>query len=79
MRTKHPSALIQVRIKGEACLYSVRVGYKKCVPRITDGHHEVCRVMTNGDREGQIFYPTHTLLMDSFSCSPLNTLYLVLY
>ena len=30
-------------------------------PRITDGHHEACRVMTNGDPEGRIFlsYP-HT-------------------
>ena len=25
------------------------------VPRITDWHHEACRVMTNGDREGRIF------------------------
>ena len=25
------------------------------VLRITDRHHEACRVMTNGDREGQIF------------------------
>ena len=28
---------------------------EKSVPRITDWHHEACRVMTNGDREGQIF------------------------
>ena len=27
--------------------------------------------MTNGDREGQIFYPILTQIMDSFSCSPL--------
>ena len=34
---------------------------KNSVPRITDWHHEACRVMTNGDPEGRIllFYP-HT-------------------
>ena len=31
-------------------------------------------MMTNGDREGQIFfYPILTQIMDSFSCSSLNT------
>ena len=32
---------------------------EKSVPRITDWHHEACRVMTNGDPEGRIFlsYP----------------------
>ena len=36
-------------------------GIEKSVPRITDWHHESCRVMTIGDHEGQIFlsYP-HT-------------------
>ena len=28
-------------------------------------------MMTNGDPEGQIFYPTLTGIMDSFSCSQL--------
>ena len=42
------------------------------VPRITDWHHEACRVMTNGDREGRIFYPILTRIMNSYSCSPLN-------
>ena len=27
----------------------------KSVPRIAVWHHEACRVMTNGDPEGQIF------------------------
>ena len=33
---------------------------EKSVPRITDWHHEACRAMTNGDREGRIFpsYPS---------------------
>ena len=28
---------------------------EKLVPRIAIWHHEACRVMTNGDPEGQIF------------------------
>ena len=34
-------------------------GIEKSVPRITDWHHEACRVMTNGDPKEQIFlsYP----------------------
>ena len=36
-------------------------GIEKSVPRITDWHHEACRVMTNGDHEGQNFlYHPHT-------------------
>ena len=30
-------------------------GIEKSVLRITVWHHEACRVMTNGDSEGQIF------------------------
>ena len=30
-------------------------GIEKSVPRITDWHHEACRLMTNVDREGWIF------------------------
>ena len=30
-------------------------GIEKCVPRITNWHHEACRVITIGDREGRIF------------------------
>ena len=36
-------------------LHKCEVGIEKSVPRITDWHHEACRVMTNGDRERQIF------------------------
>ena len=36
-------------------------GIEKSVPRITDLHHEACRVMTIGDRERRIFvYHPHT-------------------
>ena len=48
---------------------------EKSVPRITVWHHEACRVMTNGDPEGQIFYPTRTPIMDSFSYSALFYLF----
>ena len=34
-------------------------GIEKSVPRITDWHHEACRVMTNGDPEGQIIRIYH--------------------
>ena len=38
-------------------LYNVCVGgLEKSVPRNAVWHHEVCRVMTNDDREGLIFY-----------------------
>ena len=50
-------------------------GIEKSVPRITVWHHEVCRVMTNGDHEGRIFL---TRIMDSLSCSPLDTAFYVL-
>ena len=42
------------------------------ISRITDWHYEACRVMTVIPRDG-FFYPTLTRLMDSFSCSALNT------
>ena len=44
---------------------------EKSVPRIAVWHHKACRVMTKGDHEGRIFYPTLTRIMVSFSCSPL--------
>ena len=39
---------------------------EKSVPRIAVLHHEACRVVTNGDTEGRIFYPTLTRIMDFF-------------
>ena len=39
----------------------------------SDWHHEACRVMTISDPRDGFFYPILTQLMDSFSCSPLNT------
>ena len=45
---------------------------EKSVPRIVVWHHEACRMMTNGDPEGRIFfYPTLTRIMELIFCSPL--------
>ena len=52
-------------------------GIEKSVPRITDWHHEACRVMTKGDREGQVFL-SHPHTNDGFFFS-LSTNYLILY
>ena len=49
----------------------------KSIPRITDWHHEACRMMPNGDREGQIsLSPPHTNNEFFFL---LTTKYLILY
>ena len=34
-------------------------GIEKSAPRITDRHHEACRVMTNGDHDGRILFLAH--------------------
>ena len=48
-------------------------GREKSISRITDCHHEACRVMANVDHEGRIFlYHPHTN-NGFFSCLPLNT------
>ena len=52
-------------------------GIEKSDLRVTDWHHEACRVMTNGDREGLIFYLILTQIMDSFSCSPLSIVFYI--
>ena len=47
-----------------------RLNYHKCegwieksVPRITECHHEACRMMTTCDRERRFFYPTLTRII----------------
>ena len=50
---------------------------EKSVPRITDWHHKACQVMTNGDREGQIFL-SHPYTKNGFF-NLLTTKYLILY
>ena len=56
---------------------SVRVGYKNSSLGITVCHHLASLVMTNSDPLDGFFYPTLTRIVDSFSCSPLNTSFYV--
>ena len=49
--------------------YECKIEYS--IQRIAVWHHEARPVMTNGDREGRVFYHNLTQIMDSFSCSPL--------
>ena len=44
------------------------VWIEKSVTRVTDRHHEACRVIPNSDPEWRIFYPHHTPMIDTFSC-----------
>ena len=39
---------------------------EKSVLMLTVWHHEACRLMTNGDPEGQIFFHTLTRIIDYF-------------
>ena len=46
-------------VKNIRIYYECEGSIEKSVPRVAVCHHEACRVMTNGDAEGQIFisYP----------------------
>ena len=57
--------------------YECEGGIEKSVPRITDWHHEACRVMTIGDCEGWIFL-SHPHTHDGYFFL-LTTKYLILY
>ena len=59
---RQPRPSIALLLQSRAIIYPECEGrIEKSVPRIAVWHHEACRVMTNGDSEGQIFlsYP-HT-------------------
>ena len=60
-------------------LHEYEGGIEKSVPMITDWRHKACQVMTIGDHEGQIFLSHRILtrIMDSFSCSPLKTSFIL--
>ena len=49
-------ALTTVIIVNIRIHYECESWIEKFVPRITDWYHESCRVRTNCDHEGQIFY-----------------------
>ena len=52
-------------------------GIGKSIPRITAWHQEACGVMTKVIPRGGFFYSTLTQLLDSFSCSPLDTTFML--
>ena len=58
MCTNSFSGFIRIHLECEG-------GIEKSVPRITEWHHEGCRVMTNGDHEGRIFL-SHPLTNNGF-------------
>ena len=47
--------VLQFCMENISIYHECEGGIEKSVPRITDWHHEACRVMTNGNHEGQIF------------------------
>ena len=49
--------------------HECEAGIEKFVPRITKWHRKACPVIM---RDG-FFYPILTRIIDSLSCSPLNT------
>ena len=64
---------------GLTCCKTIRIHHEcesqieKSVPRIIDWHHEVYRVMTNGDHEGQVFLSHPHTNNGFFSCTSFNT------
>ena len=54
------------------------VWIEKSVTRVTDRHHESCRVMPNCDPEMMdFFYPYHIPMKDTFSCIPFDLPHLI--
>ena len=52
---------IELLTKNIRNYYECEGGIEISIPRISDLHHEGCRVMTNGDHEGLTFlsHPKH--------------------
>ena len=53
------------------------VWIKTSVARITDWHHEACRVIPKVIRSDGFFYPHHTPMIDTFSCIPFDISHLI--
>ena len=72
---------ISIILSYEASIISIfhgcMVWIEKSVTRVTERHHEACRVMPNSDPEWQIFYPHHTLMIDTLSCIPFGLPHLI--
>ena len=52
----------------------VRVGYKNPSLEITVCHHSASLVMPNGDPQDGFFYPTLTVMIDSYNMTQLYVL-----
>ena len=70
MRKLLGDLLIVIEYKNLSC---VRGWDRKIRPEDHRLASQACRVMTNGDSEGLIFLSHLTQIMDSVSCSPLNS------
>ena len=68
-----------IPVLAKVIIVYIRIHYEceswieKSVLRITNWHHESCRVMTNHDHEGCIFLSHPHTNNGFFSCSTLNT------
>ena len=59
--------MLHIRIHHE-CV----AGIEKSVQMVAVCYPEVCQVRSNRDREGGIFHPILTQIIDSFSCLALD-------
>ena len=79
----HPFRRLLRNFIHDTCKKHIRIlhecegGIEKSVTRITDWHHEACRVMTKGDHEGRIFL-SHPQMNNGFFFL-LTTKYLILF
>ena len=64
-------------LKSCATKYKIEGGIEKTVPRIIDWQHEAIQVMTIGDRERRGFLSHPHTNNGFFSCSPLNTRFIL--
>ena len=50
---------------------------EKSIMRVTDRHHEACRVIPNSDPSDGFFYPLHTPMIGTFSYIPPEIQHLI--
>ena len=53
--------------KNISIFHGCMVWIEKSLTRVTDWHHEACRVMLNSILSDGFFYPHHTHMIDTFS------------
>ena len=64
------SVLLRKKYGNISIFHGCMVWIEKSVTRVTDRHHEACRLMTNSDPELQIFLSTSYIHDNPFSCIP---------